>query len=148
MPITLLDPKNDYVFKRLFADAPALLADLISAVRHDCPPVREVQVLNPRIEPADLRDEYIVLDLLARDATGRHYNLEMQVRRYHDYSERDAYYLANTLAAQFERGEDYAPRPAPQTWWVRPCPREWHTLNTGKRTKSWPTPSTPRSATR
>ena len=54
MPITLLDPKNDYVFKRLFADAPALLADLISVVRHDSLPVREVQVLNPCIEPADL----------------------------------------------------------------------------------------------
>jgi len=111
MPISLLDPKNDYVFKRLFADAPALLADLISAVRHDCPPVREVQVLNPRIEPADLHGKYIVLDLLARDAAGRHYNVEMQVRRYHDYSERAAYYLANTLAGQLERGEDYAELP-------------------------------------
>lgn len=31
----LLDPKNDYVFKRLFADSPDLLAELISAVRQD-----------------------------------------------------------------------------------------------------------------
>ncbi len=29
----LLDPKNDYVFKRLFASAPQLLGELISAVR-------------------------------------------------------------------------------------------------------------------
>jgi hypothetical protein len=35
----LLDPKNDYVFKRLFADDPALLADLINAVRHRAAPI-------------------------------------------------------------------------------------------------------------
>ena len=36
----LLDPTNDYVFKRLFADSPELLAELISAVRKAEPPVR------------------------------------------------------------------------------------------------------------
>ena len=103
----LLDPKNDYVFKRLFVEAPALLADLISAVRHDEPPVLEVCVLNPRIEPADLHGKYIVLDLLVVDAEGRHYNVEMQVRRHLNHPERAAFYLARTLAGQMERGEDY-----------------------------------------
>lgn len=111
MSATLLDPRNDYVFKRLFADAPVLLADLISAVRHDCPPVHEVQVLNPRIEPADPYGKYIVLDLLARDAAGRHYNVEIQVRRCRDHSERAAYYLASALAGQLERGQGYAELP-------------------------------------
>lgn len=107
----LLDPKNDYVFKRLFVDAPALLADLISAVRHDEPPVEHVRVLNPRIEPADLHGKYIVLDLLVADTAGRRYNVEMQVRHYRDYPERAAYYLANTLAGQLEGGEEYTALP-------------------------------------
>jgi hypothetical protein len=38
----LLDPKNDFVFKRLFADAPDLLAALINAVRSSDPPVQVV----------------------------------------------------------------------------------------------------------
>jgi len=31
--MNLLDPKNDFVFKKLFAEAPGLLAALINAVR-------------------------------------------------------------------------------------------------------------------
>ena len=34
----LLDPKNDYVFKRLFVRRPQLLVALINAVRPDAPP--------------------------------------------------------------------------------------------------------------
>ena len=49
--MTLLDPKNDFVFKRLFVDAPALLAALINAVRSTEPPIEVVEILNPRIEP-------------------------------------------------------------------------------------------------
>jgi hypothetical protein len=35
MPTDLLNPCNDYVFKRLFAASPLLLADLINAVRSE-----------------------------------------------------------------------------------------------------------------
>ena len=51
MPNTLLDPRNDYVFKRLFAASPELLADLINAVRSEEPAVEVIEVLNPRIDP-------------------------------------------------------------------------------------------------
>ena len=47
----LLDPKNDYVFKRLFAETPELLVALINAVRSHDPPVAQVQILNPLIDP-------------------------------------------------------------------------------------------------
>ena len=52
----LLDPKNDFVFKKLFGEAPALLAALINAVRSAEPPVTVVEVFNPRIAPEDLAD--------------------------------------------------------------------------------------------
>lgn len=35
--IDLLDPKHDYVFKRLFGEAPALLVALINDLRHANP---------------------------------------------------------------------------------------------------------------
>ena len=38
----LLDPKNDFVFKRVFADEPELLVALINAVRFRAPPVAEL----------------------------------------------------------------------------------------------------------
>ena len=107
MTTDLLDPCNDYVFKRLFAVSPVLLADLINAVRSEEPRIEVVEVLNPRIEPEELAGKYIVLDLLARDADGRRYNIEMQVRRHGAWSARSAYYLARTLAAQLDSGQDY-----------------------------------------
>jgi len=40
----LLDLKNDFVFKKLFAEAPTPLAALINAVRCDDPPIEVVEV--------------------------------------------------------------------------------------------------------
>lgn len=105
--MTLLDPKNDFVFKRLFVDAPALLAALINAVRSTEPPIEVVEILNPRIEPEELAGQFIVLDVLAQDTHGRRYNIEMQVRRHGAWSARSAYYLARTLTQQLNGGEDY-----------------------------------------
>ncbi len=87
----LLDPKNDYVFKRLFADDPALLADLINAVRHRAAPITDLTVRNPAIDAAELQGKYIVLDLLAEDADGAQFNAEMQVRRHPAWSARSTY---------------------------------------------------------
>ena len=103
----LLDPKNDFVFKRLFADAPDLLAALINAVRSADPPVQVVEVLNPRIDPAEFFGKYIVLDILAEDEHGRRYNIEMQVRRERAWSERSVYYLARTFVQPLRAGGEY-----------------------------------------
>lgn len=107
MPAQLLDPKNDFVFKRLFANAPDLLADLINAVRGDQPPIAVVEVLNPRIDPAALTGKAIVLDVLARDANGALYGIEMQVRRHPHWPERSAYYVARTFVNQLRNGQEY-----------------------------------------
>ncbi|MGP9767004.1 hypothetical protein ACT3UM_14870 [Halomonas sp. AOP13-D3-9] len=42
-----LDPTNDYVFKRLFAEKPDLLVDLINDLRPDLPDIASVEILNP-----------------------------------------------------------------------------------------------------
>ena len=103
----LLDPKNDFVFKKLFAEAPALLASLINAVRSDEPPIEVIEVTNPRIEPEELNGKFIVLDILAKDQQGHRYNIEMQVRRFDAWSARSTYYLSRTLSNQIVSGQDY-----------------------------------------
>ncbi|SFM52036.1 conserved hypothetical protein (putative transposase or invertase) [Ectothiorhodospira mobilis] len=103
----LLDPTNDYVFKRLFAEAPDLLVDLINDLRPDLPDITAVEVLNPGIEPSELTGKYIILDVLARDEQGHCYNLEIQVRRYGSWHKRGLFYLARTLGTQLNSGEDY-----------------------------------------
>ena len=59
---TLLDPKNDYVFKRLFASDPELTVALINDLRPGLPRVESVEILNPTIEAAELAGKGIVLD--------------------------------------------------------------------------------------
>lgn len=103
----LLDPTNDYVFKRLFAEAPDLLVDLINDLRPDLPDIASVEILNPTIKPDELYGKYIILDVLARDGEGHCYNVEVQVRRYDAWHKRGVFYLARMLGNQLEAGEDY-----------------------------------------
>ena len=106
--LELLDPKNDYVFKRLFGEAPELLVALINDLRPDLPEITAVEVLNPTIDAAELRGKYIILDVLARDAAGHCYNVEIQVRRHGAWRQRGLFYLARTLSRQLGTGEDYS----------------------------------------
>ena len=68
MTTDLLDPCNDYVFKRLFAVSPVLLADLINAVRSEEPRIEVVEVLNPRIEPEELAGKFVIGELHKSEA--------------------------------------------------------------------------------
>ena len=79
--LPLLDPKNDYIFKRLFAQSPELLSDLINSIRYDQPPITITDILNPNISGEDLHAKEIVLDALAKDGFGVQYNIEIQVRK-------------------------------------------------------------------
>ena len=103
----LLDPKNDYVFKRVFGEAPELLVCLINDLRPDLPEIRSVEILYPGINAEELRGKYIILDVLARDAAGHSYNIEIQVRRYGAWHQRALFYLARMLGQQLGQGEDY-----------------------------------------
>lgn len=103
----LLDPTNDYVFKRLFAQAPDLLVNLINDLRPDLPDIASVDILNPNIEANELTGKYIILDVLARDGEGHCYNVEVQVRRYGAWHKRGLFYLTRTLGSQLKMGEDY-----------------------------------------
>ena len=105
--LRLLDPKNDYVFKRLFSEAPDLLVSLINDLRPDLPEITAVEVLNPNIEASELTGKYIILDVLAKDAQGNQYNIEMQVRRYNAWGQRSLYYLARMLSEQLNAGHEY-----------------------------------------
>ena len=103
----LLDPKNDFVFKKLFVAKPNLLISLINAVRHDYPPVIKIEIRHPEILPEHLEGKQIVLDVLAEDSKGVIYNVEMQVCKFVDWGARSLYYLARLLGKQLNKGENY-----------------------------------------
>ena len=78
----LLDPKNDYVFFRIFSEEPELLIDLINAVRVEQPPILKITLLDARLTPERITGKRLVLDLKGVDERGRRFNLEIQVRRF------------------------------------------------------------------
>ncbi|NYT63858.1 Rpn family recombination-promoting nuclease/putative transposase [Alcaligenaceae bacterium] len=98
---------NDVVFKALFSRHPHLLADLINAVRHHAAPIRVERILNPHILPQDLVGKHIVLDILAEDASGQRFGVEMQLGRFRHWPQRNVYGIARSLAGQLQAGQDY-----------------------------------------
>lgn len=107
--MTLLNPKLDIVFKKLFTSDTSLLTDLINAVLK-LPKeqrIRSVEVKNPTVLPEEITQKYIVLDILAADKSGFQYEIEMQVRRNTSYSKRSLYYVSRLYAGQLDSGEKY-----------------------------------------
>jgi predicted transposase/invertase (TIGR01784 family) len=98
---------NDLVFKVLFATHLPLLTDLINAVLYPAPPITVRGILNPHILPAELTSKSVVLDILAEDTQGQRLGVEMQLRRYLHWPQRNIYGVARTLASQLQAGQDY-----------------------------------------
>ena len=106
---SLLSPKLDVVFKRLFADQPTLLLDLLNQVlgSYGFPLGRSVEVRNPEILDEEIHGKYVILDIRAVDERGRQFDVEMQVRKLNEYTDRTLYYLARLCAQQLNPGQGY-----------------------------------------
>ncbi|WPL15765.1 PD-(D/E)XK nuclease family transposase [Thiorhodovibrio winogradskyi] len=103
----LLDPKNDYVFFRIFSEEPELLIDLINAVRADEPPIVEITLLDARLTPERITGKRLVLDLKGVDERGRRFNIEIQVQHFTFWIRRAMMYLSRLYSEQLEVGKDY-----------------------------------------
>jgi predicted transposase/invertase (TIGR01784 family) len=106
-----IDPKVDYAFKKVFGSESNvdLLANLINAVRN-VPPERQIvglEIRNPFNEKETADDKVSVLDIKARDASGRWYNIEMQMLAPWFFPQRVLYYWAKVYVAQLLEGNDY-----------------------------------------
>jgi len=103
----LLNPKLDFVFKKLFASDTDLLADLINAIRGNEPPVVGLQIRNPQIAANELEGKHIVLDIWAQDVDGQQFDIEMQASKHAGWNARSVYYMARALGEQLKAGEGY-----------------------------------------
>jgi predicted transposase/invertase (TIGR01784 family) len=106
-----IDPKVDYAFKRLFGREQnvALLIHLLNAILNLPPGQRIValQILNPFNDKDDLDDKLSILDIKARDQTGRLFNIEMQLVGYIAFCPRVLYYWAKLHQGQMLEGMGY-----------------------------------------
>jgi predicted transposase/invertase (TIGR01784 family) len=108
---TGIDPRDDYVFKRLCGDEDnaLLLVDLLNAVL-DLPAsrrVRGVALLNPFVEKDYAEGKIPILDVRARDDPGRQFLLEMQRQIRAGFLKRLLYYCSSGHAEQLFKGERY-----------------------------------------
>src|SRR2546423_128836 len=108
---TGIDPRGDYVFKRLCGaeENALLLVDLLNAVL-GFPPgrrVRGVTLLNPFVDQDYAEGKVPILDVRARDDPGRQFLLEMQRFVPPGFVKRLLYYWAGGHAEQLLRGERY-----------------------------------------
>jgi predicted transposase/invertase (TIGR01784 family) len=106
-----IDPKVDFVFKYLLgreSTRPILVSVLDSVL---APPpdgrVGYVDVLNPYNPKEALDDKLSILDIKARDQSGRLFNVEMQMLTYRYYEKRILYYASRLHQGQLHEGEDY-----------------------------------------
>jgi predicted transposase/invertase (TIGR01784 family) len=114
-----ISPRVDCVFRALLADPDHVerLVDFLNAVLQRPAPVVAVQLRNP-IQPAEFIDDgQIVVDVIATDASGAVFQVEMQSWNQAALRERMLYAWATLYKAQLERGDPYtALRPVVSIW--------------------------------
>ncbi len=69
--------------------------------------VEYVEILNPITEPVVLDEKLSILDIRARDQSGRQFNVEMQMVTHAALQSRFLYYWAKLYSSQLESGDRY-----------------------------------------
>jgi predicted transposase/invertase (TIGR01784 family) len=104
-------PTVDYGFKHVFGRdrTRPILINLVDSVLAPPPEhrIQNLELLNPFNPKETLDDKLSILDIKARDQSGRQFNLEMQMLAYRYYDKRILYYATRLHQSQLHEGEDY-----------------------------------------
>ena len=106
-----ISPRVDYAFKHTFGreSTRPLLIDVTNSVLTPSPGhlIDDLFLLNPFNPKESLDDKLSILDIKAKDQSGRQLNLEMQMLATPYYEKRILYYAARLHQLQLHEGEDY-----------------------------------------
>src|SRR5258706_1411777 len=93
-----IDPKVDFAFKFMLGrqSTQAILVDVLNKVLDPQPggEIKQIELLNPYNLQEALDDKLSILDIKARDASARQFNIEMQMLAYPRFDKRLLYYWA------------------------------------------------------
>src|ERR1700694_2458354 len=91
-----IDPKVDYAFKHFLgrAETRPILIDVLDKVLYRTPDrqIQDIELLNPFNPKESFDDKLSILDIKARDRSGRLFNVEMQILPSVGYQKRIVYY--------------------------------------------------------
>ena len=117
-----IDPKVDCVFKTLFGseDHRELLIALLNALLGDelSAPITDVDILNPYNERETLDDKLTIVDIKARDAARRIFQVEIQLLVFAALSARILYAWADLYSQQLQSGQDYGELQPTYAIWI------------------------------
>ncbi|MEI2397013.1 Rpn family recombination-promoting nuclease/putative transposase [Paenibacillus phytohabitans] len=107
----LLDPRVDFVFKRIFGsenNKDVLLAFLNRIFTEAGePPLTEIILMNPYTDKDDPLDKQSIFDVYAKTSEGKLIDIEMQLFNKYDLEKRTLFYWSKRYASQLSEGEKY-----------------------------------------
>jgi len=110
-----IDPRVDYAFKLMLGNPahPDVTIHFLNSILRLKFPIESVAFLNPLLAKERSADKLVVLDILARDSTGRLFNIEMQTRIPLSFPNRLLFYNCKNFSRQLGEGDGWGElRPA------------------------------------
>jgi len=106
-----VDIKNDVAFRKIFGNEnrKEVLISFLNAVLmlEDNHKIVDVEILSPFQLPELARGKVTIVDIKARDQSGKNYIVEMQVAEVDGLDKRILYYASKSYSSQIDRGELY-----------------------------------------
>lgn len=107
----LLNPQNDFIFKRIFgseSNKDVLLAFLNRTfVESGEALLSEIVLMNPYTDKDAPSDKQSILDIKAKTEDGKIINVEMQLFNKYDIEKRTLFYWGKQYHSQLQEGQTY-----------------------------------------
>ena len=109
MTRTLLDPKVDFVFKKIFGseDNKSVLMSFLNATLKPKEEIVSVELKNTDIEKEYVKDKFLRLDVKATTNKNETINIEIQLKDEHNMIQRTLYYWSKLYEEQIGEGDFY-----------------------------------------
>ena len=116
--VKLLDPKNDYVFKKIFGEKgdEDILMSLINSILKGNPVIKELELLNTEYPKEGIENKGCHFDILAKTDNGISINIEMQYRKNRNLKDRIIYYSDRINVNEYKVGQQYGDRKIISIW--------------------------------
>lgn len=106
----LLDPKTDFIFKKIFGseENADILISFLNAIFKSEDKIKTVKIENTDIEKSYLEDKFSRLDIKATTNRNEKINIEIQLRNERNMIKRTLYYWSKVYEEQLEEGKNYS----------------------------------------
>ena len=106
---TLLNPKIDFVFKKIFGseEHPEILISFLNAVLKPKKPIVSVEIKNSDLVKEYIEDKFSRLDVKALTSNKEIINIEIQLKNEYNMIQRSLYYWSKLYEEQLSEGDRY-----------------------------------------